>query len=1185
MKSHPSKSIWQPGGVCLKGIKAFAFLCFPLFSYTQTFFAASNTPADNAAQAGPTVAVAPPASMVAGDLVIIYAHYRATGATLTVSNAGGQTWNLVNAASVSGSTQSYNIFWCQFNGTWAANPSITIGAGTNDLSVMMYVFRPSNANSKWGVNIGPNNTTGAAATAQSITGITTTAPKTVTMGFWSCAATNTWGTLTGTGWSKTGTGFPVQVRNTTTGQSHTAAYIINTLPATVPAVSQTQSAATIPVRSIVAWHELNDVCSAPTILTSGTTCTNTAGTLQNSTVSSPAVTTACATAGGDVWYQFTAQTAYPVITLSSMNTGTLSTPRIQLLSGSCGSFSSLGCVSGSSVSSLALSTDVTPGGAGLTVGQTYFIRIYSNTLAPTGTNWTFNICVQDRTPGYIDFGKSYINVSKRTVGGTINIGDTLEIRATFVARDLTWSGSTTGAADSLAFYDTLLNNSGFKLLAGSGTIVLKTNEGKDYKVFTNAANDDAGQATQIPATLDTAIRINFGTGASNTARGKLRNTSKPSVFGSSCIIMATYRVQVYAPYNTKINWGGGSISYRDTATGVYNTYNFKRDSLAVYNSLGLCPNAVSVTNAIGVETNGTFGAPVTAAPLIRNRAASTYVPGYIYSIFARNPSDVNNGIGPGDYYYGITNNTSAEFGIVNTRPKPDVDPDGGGVKNYYRLFQVWDIMGDHTGASNTAKGNPPCDTTKAMDPITNPCGYMLVVNSSYKTDTAFQYSVTGLCPNTYYEVSAWVKNICSRCSCDSNGVTPTNFSTGLPNPAYLPFGASDSSGVQPNLAFEINGTDYYTTGNIQHFGARAGITPQAADSMNRWVKRGFVYKTGLAENSFNLTIRNNAPGGGGNDWALDDISIATCLPNMSYSPTINPSVCDSNILLIRDTVRSYFNDYVNYQWQRSTDGGVTWNDIAGATGVGVPVWNGTAYEYVASYTIPATATYAVNNGDKYRLIVATTLANLGSVGCQVTDGVSIITLTVLDCPTALSTNLLSFNGHLSGNRANLSWTMSKEDEPLTFTIERSTDGINFVPAGSVPSYNNYVSEVNYYSFIDPVPVNGSAWYRIIVTNSANKKKTSRSILLKTGTDDFGLTSVVNPFKNELIFEIISNRPSHITAELMDLLGKPVKKVSYNIYPGTNSLSIPNTNILAPGIYTLRIVNKDMIINKQVMKAY
>jgi hypothetical protein len=89
---------------------------------------------------------------------------------------------------------------------------------------------------------------------------------------------------------------------------------------------------------------------------------------------------------------------------------------------------------------------------------------------------------------------------------------------------------------------------------------------------------------------------------------------------------------------------------------------------------------------------------------------------------------------------------------------------------------------------------------------------MVVINANYKTDTAYLDTISNLCPNTYYQYTAWFRNICSKCGCDSNG---TGASGGA---GYIPTGAGDSSGVHPNLTFNINGYDYYTTGNILYTG-------------------------------------------------------------------------------------------------------------------------------------------------------------------------------------------------------------------------------------------------------------------------------------------------------------------------------------------------------------------------------
>jgi hypothetical protein len=882
----------------------------------------------------------------------------------------------------------------------------------------------------------------------------------------------------------------------------------------------------------------NDDCSGAISLTPATSCSNTSGSLVISTAST-GLPSGCESGGThyDVWYKFVAGSAYELISLSGLGAN-FTNPEIQLYSGTCGSLTSLQCGT----------TSITA--TGLTVGATYYVRV-SDVGSAITTNGGFSICVYHPASATYDYGKSYVNITRNSGGGTINPGDTLEIRATLVIRS--------SALDSLAYFDTLHNAGGLRLVPGS--ISLRTNEGKVYKSFSDAIDGDAGH--RYTNGSDTVIRINMGSGATSALRGKLFSTSKPSVFGSTCIIMATYRVVVYAAYGATINVGGGAFTIKDANTGISGNLSLSTRNAVVYSSPGLCPNAVSATNAIGGDFNGTFGTPSTGAPLIKNRGTSSNVPGYIYSNFSTNS--------PQDYYYGITNNTSgsgSSFTTTTTWAKPD------NSSPTHRVFQVWDIIGDHTGATNTAKGNSPCDTTKPMS-ATNPCGYMLVINSAYKTDTAFQYGVTNLCPNTYYEISAWVRNICYKCSCDSNG-------TGASGAGYIPFATNDSSGVQPNLAFDINGTDYYTTGNIVYAGIYP-ITQAGSDSTNTWVKRGFTYLTGTSQSSLTLTIRNNAPGGGGNDWALDDISLATCLPNMSYSPSLNPPVCDSNTITINDTIRSYFNNYANNIWQRSTNNGTTWTDIPSTQGTGTPVWNGSAYQYVSSYTVPPSNTNLSDSGDLYRVIVATTSPNLSNSNCQLTDGVSIITLNVINCFTPLNIGMLSFNGKIITGHANLSWNTSRENEAVHFDIEKSSDGINFDKIGTVNSYTNYISEVNHYSFINPFEFSGKAWFRIIMINNKGGKKYSRIIQLTDERIVFGLGNIVNPFRNELSFEVITTNNAKIDVSLIDLFGKTVKTKSYTVYSGVNSLSISNTEKWTPGIYILKVKNKDIVINNKVVK--
>ena len=73
----------------------------------------------------------------------------------------------------------------------------------------------------------------------------------------------------------------------------------------------------------------------------------------------------------------------------------------------------------------------------------------------------------------------------------------------------------------------------------------------------------------------------------------------------------------------------------------------------------------------------------------------------------------------------------------------------------------WDVDGDHTGTNNAIGNVPPGSAT--------PSGYMLEVNADYVASEVSRQTVTNLCPNTYYEFSAWVRNICNTCGIDSAG--------------------------------------------------------------------------------------------------------------------------------------------------------------------------------------------------------------------------------------------------------------------------------------------------------------------------------------------------------------------------------------------------------------------------------
>jgi hypothetical protein len=131
----------------------------------------------------------------------------------------------------------------------------------------------------------------------------------------------------------------------------------------------------------------NDECANATTLSinSNTTCSLfTNGNVINATQSLP-TNTCVGTANDDVWFKFTATSSTHLISLINFTAGTTDLVH-SVYSGTCGALTILYCSDpNSSVAS------------NLTVGQTYYIRIYTWTATSNQTS-TFQVCIGTPTP-------------------------------------------------------------------------------------------------------------------------------------------------------------------------------------------------------------------------------------------------------------------------------------------------------------------------------------------------------------------------------------------------------------------------------------------------------------------------------------------------------------------------------------------------------------------------------------------------------------------------------------------------------------------------------------------------------------------------------------------------------------------------------------------------------------------
>ncbi len=707
----------------------------------------------------------------------------------------------------------------------------------------------------------------------------------------------------------------------------------------------------------------------------------------------------------------------------------------------------------------------------------------------------------------LTFSYSYQNVTRNSTGGTLENGDIIEVHALLRVNKTT---------NSIYYIDSIPTGTQYV----SNSLKIVTNEGLTFRgPYTDASGDDLGLYV---SGATPRIRVNIGTGASNPTSGSFGTTSgggtvnpgdKPK-FYSTTLFMVAYRLQITASFGDTIHLTGNY--YFDTS-GTKISYRFDYAGIKIIKNSGLCSNFSSAS----FTADSSFGTGTVQNRVLGVAGGNDY-------------TKINIGANaPGDGYYSIVNNTSADGTTDNSGPyKP--------TTNNHRVFGgFWDIIGDHTGATNTAAGNAP------VAPGTNG-GYMLVVNAAFPTGEAFHQTISNVCPNTNYEFSAWIRNLCGYCGIDSNS-----------SATYTP-------GVLPNLSFAVNGVDYYTTGDIQHD--------------NNWQKRGFMYTTGPTETSFSISIKNNAAGGGGDDWVMDDIKLATCYPNLVMNPSDTATACAGWPITLSDTVKSYFNNYVNYRWETSTDG-ITWNAVnAGSSKVPV-VENGLYVYHVDTVLVPVKA----DSATYYRVKVGTTTDNLDNPDCSVYNSQKIfLKVYSTTCPL-LDVSLLNFNGALINDKAVLRWTSENENNLLAYEVEKSLDGIHFTKVGKVPVLNDRGSSA--YTFNDPQNLVNTTFYRLKLLNkNTSEYKYSKIASVYNTGGSFAITTV-NPFKNSIKMNVFVPSEGIIEFNLCDIFGNVVKKKTLELYKGNSQQTLDDLYNLPTGIYILRAQFNGNVVQNKLIKTY
>jgi hypothetical protein len=147
----------------------------------------------------------------------------------------------------------------------------------------------------------------------------------------------------------------------------------------------------------------------------------------------------------------------------------------------------------------------------------------------------------------------------------------------------------------------------------------------------------------------------------------------------------------------------------------------------------------------------------------------------------------------------------------------------------------------------------------------------------------------------------------------------------------------------------------------------------------------------------------------------------------------------------------------------------------------------------------------------------------------------------------------------------LEWVIANQSDIKYFTVQKSADSINWMPAGtSIQAINTPSS--GKYSFSDTY--NGFDHYRVQITDKADKVSYSTAIKINCGVISNSIQIYPIPTKKLLNIVIQSSQPTPLDMILADMSGRTLSVIKKNIRRGVNYFTL-NTENFSSGQYILK----------------
>lgn len=173
--------------------------------------------------------------------------------------------------------------------------------------------------------------------------------------------------------------------------------------------------------------------------------------------------------------------------------------------------------------------------------------------------------------------------------------------------------------------------------------------------------------------------------------------------------------------------------------------------------------------------------------------------------------------------------------------------------------------------------------------------------------------------------------------------------------------------------------------------------------------------------------------------------------------------------------------------------------------------------------------------------------------------------------SALPIKLVNFNAVSQEKAVKTNWVTSLEINNDYFTVERSTDGVEYTEVGEVDGAGNS-TVMKSYLFYDENPVEGTSYYRLKQTDYDGTFAYSHVVTVNRNNVPTEVIVYPNPAIDIVTIAVGNTSSSDIEVNIFDQFGKNVYHTNYPVSTGSKStISVQTNGLLPAGVYFVNVV--------------